>query len=104
MHSILVYHTINDVDAPEACAETISPERFEQQLSWLSQRRQVVSLEETLTRGARENLIAITFDDGYRDNLHVALPLPEKYALPMTVFVVAGFVDRDGYLSEEELC
>lgn len=103
MHSILVYHTINKTDGPAACAETISPERFEQQLSWLSRRRRVVSLEETLTRSLKENLVAITFDDGYRDNLTTALPLLEKYSLPMTLFVAAGFVDRDGYLSEEEL-
>ena len=42
MHSILVYHTIDKTDAPTACAETISPERFEKQLSWLSRRRRVV--------------------------------------------------------------
>jgi peptidoglycan/xylan/chitin deacetylase (PgdA/CDA1 family) len=101
MHSVLVYHTIDDVNGPAACAETISPERFEQQLRWLSCRHRVVSLEETLTR--KENLVAITFDDGYRDNLTTALPLLEKYSLPMTLFVAAGFVDRDGYLAEEEL-
>ena len=79
----------------------ISPERFEQQLSWLSRRRKVVPLLETLTHAERS--VAITFDDGYRDNLTVALPLLEKFNLPMTLFVVAGFVDGDGYLSEEEL-
>ena len=103
MHSILVYHTIDQTDGPTACAETISPERFEQQLRWLSRRRRVVSLEETLTRSPKENVVAITFDDGYRDNLTIALPLLEKYSLPMTLFVVAGFVDSDGYLSENEL-
>jgi peptidoglycan/xylan/chitin deacetylase (PgdA/CDA1 family) len=103
MHSILVYHTIDKTDGPKACAETISPERFEQQLRWLSRRRRVVSLEETLTRSAKENVVAITFDDGYRDNLTIALPLLEKYSLPMTLFAVAGFVDSDGYLSENEL-
>lgn len=103
MHSILVYHTIDKADAPTACAETISPERFEDQLRWLSRRRRVVSLEETLTRSPKGSVVAITFDDGYRDNLTIALPLLEKYSLPMTLFVVAGFVDSDGYLSKEEL-
>ena len=60
-------------------------------------------MEETLTRSPKDSVVAITFDDGYRDNLTVALPLLEKYSLPMTLFVVAGFVDSDGYLSEEEL-
>lgn len=80
----------------------ISPARFEQQLQWLARSGRVVSLEQTL-KPTRGRAIAITFDDGYRDNLTVALPLLEKYNVPMTLFVVAGFLDGDGYLSEEEL-
>ncbi len=103
MHTVLVYHTIDHADSQGDCAERISPERFEQQLRWLSRRRKVVPLVETLTRSRRENVVAITFDDGYRDNLTIALPLLEKYQLPMTLFVVAGFVGRENYLSPDDL-
>jgi peptidoglycan/xylan/chitin deacetylase (PgdA/CDA1 family) len=101
MHSVLVYHTIDEVKGQPACPEMISPERFEQQLKWLSRRRRVTPLIETLSR--KQNLVALTFDDGYRDNLTAALPLLEKYSMPATIFMVAGFVDRDGYLSAAEL-
>lgn len=101
MHSVLVYHTINEVAGEPDCPEMITPARFEQQLDWLSRRRQVVPLIDTLSNQSR--LVALTFDDGYRDNLTTALPLLEKYSLPATVFVVAGFINRDGYLSEAEL-
>jgi peptidoglycan/xylan/chitin deacetylase (PgdA/CDA1 family) len=81
----------------------ISPERFEQQLSFLSRWRRVVALDETLRTSPRRGVVAITFDDGYRDNLTVALPLLEKFQLPMTLFVTAGFLGRDSFLSEPEL-
>ena len=81
----------------------ISPERFERQLRWLARWRNVVPLQETLRAAARQRLVAITFDDGYRDNLTVALPLLEKFQTPMTLFVVSGFLGRDGYLSPQEL-
>src|ERR1041384_6860546 len=102
MASILVYHTINHADRQNGCPEMISPERFEQQLSWLSRNRTVVPLTRTL-EPCRRDEVAITFDDGYRDNLTIALPLLEKYELPITLFVVAGFVGRENYLSPDEL-
>jgi peptidoglycan/xylan/chitin deacetylase (PgdA/CDA1 family) len=103
MSSVLVYHSISSPPEPLPGDIDISPERFEQQLRWLSRWRKVVPLTETLERTGSRGSVAITFDDGYRDNLTVALPLLEKFGLPMTLFVVAGFVDDDGYLSEEEL-
>jgi len=103
MNSVIVYHSISTPLEPMAGEIDISPERFEQQLRWLSRRRRVVPLVETLCSRKYRHVVAITFDDGYRDNLTVALPLLEKFQLPITLFVTAGFVDRDGYLSEEEL-
>jgi len=102
METVLVYHSISTPREPMLADIDISPARFQQQLQWLARTGRVVRLEETLKR-ASGRAIGITFDDGYRDNLTVALPLLEKFNLPMTLFVVAGFVDSDGYLSEEEL-
>src|SRR5882762_10268021 len=103
MNSVLVYHSISTPPEPMLGEIDISPERFVRQLRWLARRRCVVPLIETLGPSTSSRRIAITFDDGYRDNLTVALPLLEKFQLPMTLFVTAVFVDRDGYLSEEEL-
>jgi peptidoglycan/xylan/chitin deacetylase (PgdA/CDA1 family) len=103
MHSVLVYHSISSPPEPLPADADISPGRFEQQLRWLSRHRQVVTLDETLRSAASRRLVAITFDDGYRDNLTAALPLLERFQLPMTLFVAAGFVGRDRYLSESEL-
>src|SRR5688500_2087216 len=102
MHSVLVYHTISNRPEPLPGDIDISPQRFEQHLQWLARWRGVVRLEETLG-AATQRLTAITFDDGFRDNLTVALPLLERFQLPITVFVTAGFVGRYDYLSRSEL-
>jgi peptidoglycan/xylan/chitin deacetylase (PgdA/CDA1 family) len=102
MHSVLVYHTISAPPDPLPGDIDISRERFARQLQWLARWRRVVRLDETLMN-PKGRLVAITFDDGFRDNLSVALPLLEKFQLPMTLFVAAGFVGREGYLSEDDL-
>jgi peptidoglycan/xylan/chitin deacetylase (PgdA/CDA1 family) len=38
--------------------------------------------------------VALTFDDGYRDNLVHALPVLEKHRAPFAIFVTTGFADR----------
>jgi len=103
MTSVLVYHSISAPAEPMPSAIDISPSHFATQLRWLSRWRRVVSLTETLSNRASSRQTAITFDDGFRDNLTVALPLLETFQLPMTLFVTAGFLNQEAYLSEAEL-
>jgi len=102
MHPVLVYHTIRESPEPLEGDIDIPREKFAQQLDWLARRGRVGTLERTLL-DTTKRVTAITFDDGFRDNLTVALPLLEKFNLPMTLFVTAGFVGREDYLSSEEL-
>ena len=39
------------------------------------------------------NSVCVTFDDGYLNNLEVAQPILEKFAIPATVFVATAFSD-----------
>ncbi len=104
MHKVIVYHTISTPEVSLPSNIDISPEKFESHLAWLSKRAErVVTLKKLLSEPDKANLFAITFDDGFQDNLTVALPLLEKYNLPMTLFAVAGFIGDEGYLSKEEL-
>ncbi len=77
----------------------VYPERFEQHLAALSRMADIVPLS-TLTSRLRAGrrgrpVVAITFDDGYADNLHMALPLLERYGVPATVFVTTGLIGTD---------
>lgn len=53
-----------------------------------------VSLADIVGGDADPRSVALTFDDGYLDNLELASPLLEELGVPYTVFVTTGFIDR----------
>jgi peptidoglycan/xylan/chitin deacetylase (PgdA/CDA1 family) len=95
---ILMYHSISS-GRPDPWRLCVDPDRFAEQLRMLRDRFRVVSLPEVRAAlAAGEGLsrsVAVTFDDGYRDNLLVAKPILEEHGLPATVFVTTGYVDSD---------
>ena len=103
---ILAYHSLNS-DEEETFA--LEPAEFEEQLQYLAaQGYQAVSLAELFDAWSGHGVLpakplVITFDDGYADNLTVALPILQRYGMKATIFVVAGEVGQPGYLTWEQL-
>nr|WP_284267099.1 polysaccharide deacetylase family protein [Bradyrhizobium iriomotense] len=67
---------------------------FEYAPSWLRrERRSIVSLDECLEKPAWDDrsrrYAVLTFDDGHRDNISVALPILERHNAPFMVYVPA---------------
>jgi peptidoglycan/xylan/chitin deacetylase (PgdA/CDA1 family) len=93
--TILLYHRVCE-DACDAHLLSVSPLNFERHLHHLRSRFRVLPLGDLLDdirRGRLPgNTVAITFDDGYADNLTHALPILEAAGLPATVFVTSGMV------------
>jgi peptidoglycan/xylan/chitin deacetylase (PgdA/CDA1 family) len=52
---------------------------------------------DTLSAGGRlpPRAVALTFDDGYRDNLDLAVPLLQELGLPATFFLIPGLLARE---------
>jgi peptidoglycan/xylan/chitin deacetylase (PgdA/CDA1 family)/CelD/BcsL family acetyltransferase involved in cellulose biosynthesis len=101
---ILYYHRVNDDGDPFFPA--ISTALFEQQMRFVAGHYKVVSLTEMLARldrGDPEQLMAITFDDGYRDNYQRAFPVLQRYGLPATIFLTTGVIDSREPLWFEQL-
>ena len=49
-----------------------------------------------------EKAVALTMDDGYRDNFACAFPILEKYGIPATVFLVTAVVGDAKHFSWED--
>lgn len=80
--------------APGICARGLT-----RQLRAVRRMGTVVPLEDALDalaegRPLPPRPIALTFDDGYRDNLEVALPVLRRLDLPATFYLVPGLLDR----------
>jgi len=73
-----------------------TPEAFERQLEFLKKECDVILPADIkdLPRWGRGNYAMITFDDGYRDNHDIALPLLRAANLKAVFFIATGFMDR----------
>jgi peptidoglycan/xylan/chitin deacetylase (PgdA/CDA1 family) len=91
---IVAFHRIQN--APASDVLSISARMFERHCRFFKDQFNVVSLRDLLARLERgqrlDHHLAITFDDGYRDNFVNAMPVLKKLSLPATFFVVSGWI------------
>lgn len=92
---ILLYHRVADLPSDPQLL-SVTQAHFAQHLEILRRYARPMALRD-MVRALRENkvprrAIAVTFDDGYADNLHHAKPLLERYEVPATVYVSSGYV------------
>jgi len=104
---VLMYHSIGTpAFGDEKGLFSLSPERFRQHMGLLAglKHGQLVSFDADALSGTGYRL-AITFDDGYLNNLEVAAPILVELGLPFTVFVTSEFVRnrKSGFLSPVDL-
>lgn len=94
---ILIYHGICEKEPHKFNSLFVTRKRFERHLRFYKKYFNVLSLDDFCAGKAdpsRFNL-CISFDDGFANNFHHALPLLEKYQLPATFFVTA--IRKEGY-------
>ena len=102
---ILRYHSVSHFDSSgrlyRSPSIALTPDTFERQMRFLADWYQVVPLGR-LVNCLREGqafprqAVAITFDDGYRDNFVHALPVLRSFGFPATVYVTTGAIG-DGW-------
>ena len=95
---VLCYHSVH----PGGALDSVTPSQFESHLSWFAEHCQIVPLQDIQQRSSATTKprVAITFDDGYRDNYQFALPRLLDQGFTATFFLIAGFIDGDRAVRE----
>ena len=93
---ILMYHRFGYEDGNLF----VTPENFSRQIAYIKDKGyNVISLDELVdgiknNRKFKHRTVVITIDDGYRDNFTYAYPILRKYNFPVTIFIIANFIDN----------
>lgn len=100
---ILVYHSVSD--RPVGIKSlSVTVKEFEAQLRFLGEHGYTaIGFNELNDFKAYTRPVIVTFDDGYEDNYTNAYPLLKKYGIRATVFMIAGRIDKPGYLTRAEI-
>lgn len=107
-HAILCYHRLTRdwLDCRLAPHIYVHVDRFREHLRALRRHAEIIGLAELDARlsGRNEPLskwngfqrlaVCVTFDDGYADNLSLALPILREEGAPAAIFVTTGFLDN----------
>lgn len=93
---ILTYHRVPA--RPDALlVDELDAAAFERQVRIIARAFEPLTVSSAARALAAGNLparaVCITFDDGYTNNLEVALPILERHGVPATVFVASAFVE-----------
>jgi peptidoglycan/xylan/chitin deacetylase (PgdA/CDA1 family) len=95
--AVLLYHRVASLPR-DVHRLAVTPEAFRSQLATLTHDWQVVPLGDLAPAAASGHLragrVALTFDDGYLDNLDVVLPILEEFAAPATFFLTTAALGR----------
>jgi Polysaccharide deacetylase len=90
---VVAFHRVSDAYRDGL---TCSVKTFEHFCRFFGRHFTVIPLGEMVTRLERAQpltgTLAITFDDGYRDNYEVAAPVLRSLGLPATFFLVSDFI------------
>lgn len=100
---ILGYHRIGE-SLQDGYETSVSAKFFEEQMQVLCKHAKPIGLSKLVEHLKEGTLlpksVAITFDDGYADNLYQAKPILEQFEIPATVFVCMGFLGREFWWDE----
>jgi len=95
--AVLIYHRVASLPRNIHWI-TITPESFRSQVETLTRDWSVRPLADVAHAAVSgrplAGTVALTFDDGYLDNLEIVLPILEEFSAPATFFLTTASFDR----------
>ena len=105
--TILTYHSVIEDPLEFDIWTHMNLSLFEEHMQILSNESEVVSLNELTHRilkgKIRGNIVAVTFDDGFRNNYTTAYPILKKYNIPATIFLATDYVNNNNLFWPERI-
>lgn len=108
--TIICYHGVVEQfpDGYNSSGKHILVAEFEKQIAFLSRELAIVTMRdiELAAQGVGtlpNECVAITFDDGFLNNLEVAHPVIQKYEVPATLYVATNFISKKRLIWTDEL-
>lgn len=106
---ILMYHSISHDATAHFKPFTVSPGLFADQMAYLYQEgytpitvTQFVVMRTQSAAALPERPIVLTFDDGFADFYHEALPVLQRYGFQATLYVATAFISSTSRWLERE--
>ncbi len=94
---VLLYHRVCELP-DDPLGVSVTPDHFAEQMELLAREYRPATLADVVAGKAGPDAVAVTFDDGYVDNLVHALPILERTGVPATLFASTGHIaSGDGY-------
>ncbi len=97
-----MFHGVVENDSTFFSARHIQVEQFEKIIKYIAHEFEIVTLENIFNNVSKKKSgkkqIAVTFDDGYLNNLYTALPILEKYQIPTTFFISGVCLEDKKYI------
>lgn len=102
--AIFLFHGVITADSHRVRNYTrkhITADVFARYIRAISHRGRALSMEEVLAYCDNKeqfppNSFAVTFDDGFENNLSVAAPILSDHGVPATIYVTSGFIAENG--------
>tara|TARA_B100001758_G_C18412520_1_gene616861 strand:+ start:370 stop:1356 length:987 start_codon:yes stop_codon:yes gene_type:complete len=101
--TILLYHGVTEhenIGITNHANKHLNVNDFSEQMKWLNSNANLLSMDEVAEMFQKnlpfpERSVAVTFDDGYKNNYSTAMPVLDKYKIPTTFYIAAGMIGED---------